>query len=308
MSTVNTPPADPSAPVQPFRCGYVAIVGRPNVGKSTLLNRLVGQKISITSKRPQTTRHRILGVLTRPDAQLLFFDSPGYQTRSGGALNRVLNRTSQQVAGDADVVVLVCDASGWNDADERLAKLLPTDRPVLLAINKVDQVPDRARLMPLAERASKVRAFAEVVPISARNGKQVELLETLCVSHLPERERMFGDDELTDRGERFQASELVREKLFRLLGDELPYQSTVVIERYEETPRLRRVFATVLVEREAQRAIVLGAGGERIKRIASEARQDLERMLGVKVYLEIFVKVRSGWADTEQSLRAYGYE
>lgn len=293
---------------QPHRCGYVAIVGRPNVGKSTLLNRLLGQKLSITSKRPQTTRHRILGVLSRPDAQLLFFDSPGFQTRSGGALNRVLNRTARQVAQDADVVVLVCDASGWTQADEQLARWLPADRPVLLAINKVDVVADKARLLPLVEKAMKARSFDEVIPISARTGKQVELLVDLCVARLPEGERMFGEEELTDRGERFHAAELIREKMFRLLGDELPYQSTVVIERYEELPKLRRISAAVLVERDAQKAIVLGSGGERIKRIASEARQDLERLLGVKVFLEVFVKVRSGWADTEQSLRAYGYE
>jgi GTP-binding protein Era len=291
-----------------FRCGYVAIVGRPNVGKSTLLNRLVGQKLSITSRRPQTTRHRILGVLTRPDAQLLFLDTPGYQTRTGGALNRVLNRTAQQVAQDADVVVMVCDATGWTRADEQLAGLLPSDRPVLLAVNKVDAVRDKAKLLPLVEHASKVRTFDEIVPISARSGRQVELLVDLCVARLPEGERVHADDDLTDRGERFLASELIREKLFRLLGDELPYSSTVVIERFEELPKLRRVFATVLVERDAQKAIVLGASGERIKRIATEARIDLERLLGMPVYLELFVKVRSGWADDEQSLRAYGYE
>jgi len=294
------------APVH--RCGYVAIVGRPNVGKSTLLNRLVGQKLSITSKRAQTTRHRILGVLSRPDAQLMFFDSPGYQTRSGGALNRVLNRTAQQVAQDADVVVLVCDAAGWTRADEQFAKLLPADRPVLLAINKVDTVADKARLLPMVEQAMRARRFDEVVPLSARSGRQVDLLVDLCVARLPEGEAMFGDDELTDRGERFHAAELIREKIFRLLGDEIPYESTVVVEKYEELPKLRRIFATVLVERDAQKAIVLGAGGERLKRIATEARLDLERMLGTKVYLEIFVKVRSGWADNEQGLRAYGYE
>jgi GTP-binding protein Era len=304
--TAETPPPDGGA--SSFRCGYVAIVGRPNVGKSTLLNRLVGQKVSITSKRPQTTRHRVLGVLTRPDAQLLFLDSPGFQTRSGGALNRVLNRTAQQVAQDADVVVMVCDGSGWTPADEQLAQWLPRDRPLLLAIIQVELTADRARLLPLAERASKAHAFAEVVPLSARTGRQVDLLVDLCAARLPLAPPAFGEDELTDRGERFHAAEIVREKLFRLLGDELPYESTVVVERYEELPKLRRVFATILIAREAQKAIVLGAGGERIKRIATEARQDLERLLGVKVYLEVFVKVRSGWADTEQSLRAYGYE
>jgi GTP-binding protein Era len=179
---------------------------------------------------------------------------------------------------------------------------------VLLAINKVDTVGDKGRLLPMVEQACRVRAFDEVVPLSARSGRQVDLLVDLCAARLPEGEAMFGEDELTDRGERFQASELIREKIFRLLGDEIPYESTVVIEKFEELPRLRRIFATVLVDREAQKAIVLGAGGERMKRIATESRLDLERMLGVKVYLEIFVKVRSGWADNEQGLRAYGYE
>jgi len=300
----------PDAPAarRAHRCGFVAIVGRPNVGKSTLLNRMIGQKLSITSRRPQTTRHRILGVLTRPDAQLLFLDSPGFQTRSRGALNRLLNRTAQQAAQDADVVVMVCDAKGWSRADAALAALLPTDRPVLLAVNKVDSVRDKATLLPLAEQAARTRRFDEIVPVSAHTGHQVDLLIELCAARLPEGEAIYGADELTDRGERFFAAELIREKLFRLLGDELPYESTVVIDRFEELPRLRRIFATVLVERDAQRAIVLGSGGERIKRIATEARVELERLLDARVYLELFVKVRSGWADDERGLRAYGYE
>jgi len=291
-----------------FRCGFVAIVGRPNVGKSTLLNRLVGQKLSITSDRPQTTRHRIVGIVTRPDAQLLFLDSPGYQTRAGGAMNRVLNRTALQVAGDAHVVVMLCDGRAWTAADERLALLLPTDRPVLLAVNKIDAVPDKGRLLALVERARRCRDFDEVVPISARTGRQVELLLELCAARLPEGPAHYEADTLTDRSERFLAAELIREKLFRQLGDELPYASTVVIERFEESPKLRRIHAAILVDRDSHKPIVLGAGGERIKRIATEARLDLEKMLGGKVYLELFVKVKSGWASSEQSLRAYGYE
>ena len=291
-----------------FRSGHIAIVGRPNVGKSTLLNRMVGQKLSITSDRPQTTRHRIAGIVTRPDAQLVFIDSPGYQTRSGGALNRVLNRTAVQVAEDADVIVLVCDGRAWTDADARLAKLLPKNRPVLLAVNKVDAVADKSKLIRLVEQATACRAFDEVVPISARTGRQVPLLLDLCAARLPEGPPMYDPDSLTDRSERFLAAELIREKLFRRLGDEVPYDSTVEIEIYEELPKLRRIHAAVLVEREGQKPIVLGAGGERIKRIATEARQDLEKLFGCKVYLELFVKVKSGWAATEQSLRAYGYE
>ncbi len=292
----------------PFRCGHVAIVGRPNVGKSTLLNRLVGQKLSITSDRPQTTRHRIVGVVTRADAQLLFIDSPGYQARQAGALDRLLNRTALQAAADADVVVMLCDGRSWTQADERIARLLPAGRPVLLAINKIDAVADKARLVALVERARGCREFDEVVPISARTGRQVELLLDLCAARLPAGPALCEPDALTDRSERFLAAELIREKLFRQLGDELPYASTVEVERFEETPRLRRIHAAILVEREGQKAIVVGAGGERIKRIATEARIDLEKLLGGKVYLELFVKVKSGWASNEQSLRAYGYE
>lgn len=300
--------AAPATGSPEHRCGYVAIVGRPNVGKSTLLNRIVGQKLAITADRPQTTRHRIMGVHSLPDAQLLLLDSPGYQTRKGGALNRVLNRTARQVAGDADVVVQLCDGQAWTQADTQFARLLPEDRPVLLAINRTDAVKDRARLLRVVESAREVRDFAEYVPISARTGYQVDLLVRLCADLLPVAPPAYGEDELTDRSERFLAGELIREKLFRLLGDELPYESTVLVEQYEVLPQLRRVSAVVLVERDSQKAIVLGKGGERIKRIASEARVDLERLVGTRVYLEIFVKVRSGWADTEQSLRAYGYE
>ncbi len=291
-----------------FRCGTVAIVGRPNVGKSTLLNRLVGQKLSITSDRPQTTRHRIVGVVHRPDAQLLFLDSPGYQTRIGGPMNRVLNRTSMQVAQDADVVVLVCDARNWTATDTRIAQALPADRPVLLAMNKVDLVKDKERLLPAIDRVRQVREFDAIVPLSARSGRQLDTLVDECAKRLPEAPPLYDADALTDRSERFLAAETIREKLFRQLGDELPYTSTVEIEQFEELPNLRRIHAAIVVDREAQRPIVIGASGERIKRIATDARLDLERLFGTKVFLELFVKVKSGWADSEQSLRSYGYE
>ncbi|MCP5264676.1 MAG: GTPase Era [Burkholderiaceae bacterium] len=299
---------DEGASGESFRCGYVAIVGRPNVGKSTLLNRLVGQKLTITSQRAQTTRHRIAGIVNRPGAQLVVLDSPGYQTRNRDPLNRVLNRTALATANDADVVVLVVDAAGWTDADARIAALIPAGRPCLLAINKVDAVRNRERAFAVVEAARRIRAFDDYVPISARSGHQVELLAELCARHLPEGVAMFDGEALTDRSERFLAGELIREKLFRLLGDELPYQSTVVIDQFEELPRLRRVFASIHVERDSHKPIVLGARGERIRRISTEARQDLEKLFGTPVYLELFVKVRSGWADDEQSLRAYGYE
>ena len=290
------------------RCGQVAIVGRPNVGKSTLLNRLLGQKVSITSAKPQTTRHRSVGVLTRPDAQLLFLDTPGRQSKHGGALNRVLNRAVMQAAGDADVIVMVCDAARWTQADARIAAELPAGRPVVLAINKVDALADKSALLPHIAQASAARAFEAVVPISAERGTQLDALVAECVARLPEGPPAVDADTVTDRSERFYAAELLREKLFRLTGEEIPYTSTVVIDRYEEQPRLRRIYATILVEREAHRAIVLGAGGERIKRIASEARVELERMLDARIHLEVWVKIKSGWADNEQSLRAYGYE
>lgn len=290
------------------RCGSVAIVGRPNVGKSTLLNRLVGQKLSITSDRPQTTRHRIIGVLTRPDAQLLFLDSPGYQTRVGGALNRVLNRTALQVAEDADLTLLVCDAQTWTPADEAFARRLGRGHPVLLVLNKIDQVADKGRLLPRVQQLQRDFQFDEIIPVSARTGRQVDTLIDLCAAKLPEGPALFEADALTDRSERFLAAEMIREKLFRQLGDELPYQSTVEVERFEELPRLRRIFASVLVERDAQKAIVVGHGGERIRRLSIDARGELEKLFACRVYLELFVKVKSGWADSEASLRAHGYE
>jgi GTP-binding protein Era len=292
----------------PHRCGHVAIVGRPNVGKSTLVNRLVGQKLSITSAKAQTTRHRIVGVVTRPGAQFLLLDTPGYQTRNRGALNRVLNRTAAQAAMEADVVVLVCDANTWTAADDQALALVPPGRPIVVALNKIDSVGDKAKLMPLAQRLIERPGVAAIVPISAKTGRQVDELLDECAKHLPEGEPQFDADSFTDRSERFMAAEAVREKMFRLLGDELPYQSTVTIEKFEELPGLRRIFAAIVVERDAQKPIVLGAGGEKIKRIASEARQDLERMLDCKVYLEVWVKVKGGWADDENRLRTYGYE
>jgi len=296
------------ASVPAHRCGHVAIVGRPNVGKSTLLNRLIGQKLSITSDRPQTTRHRLVGVRSTPGAQLLFIDSPGFQTRVGGPLNRVLNRTSLQVAEDADVVLFVMDATGWTAADSQLADRLPRGRPVLLVMNKIDRVADKARLLPMAKDLHQRYRFEEVIPVSARTGRQVDRIVAECARRLPEGPPHYETDALTDRSERFLASEMIREKLFRQLGDELPYQSTVEIERFEEVKGLRRIFAAILVQREPQKAIVVGQGGERIRQLSMEARKDLERLFDSRVYLELFVKVESGWADSESSLRAHGYE
>ncbi len=290
------------------RCGYVAIVGRPNVGKSTLVNRLVGEKLSITSSKAQTTRHRIVGVVNRPGAQIMLLDTPGFQTRNKGALNRVLNRTASQAALEADVVVLVADAHGWTAGDDQALKLVPAGKPLVVALNKVDAIKDRTRVMALLAQLGANPAIGAIVPISARNGRQVDALLDEAARRLPEGDALFDVDTYTDRSERFFAAEAIREKMFRLLGDEVPYQSTVVIEQFEELPGLRRIFAAIVLEREAQKPIVLGAGGERIKRIGSEARQDLERAFDCKVYLEVWVKIKSGWSDNEQRLRSYGYE
>ena len=292
-----------------YRSGTVAIVGRPNVGKSTLLNRLIGSKVSITSAKAQTTRHRIVGVLTQEHAQLAFLDTPGFQTRHVGALNQVLNRTVRQVLSDADAVLLVIDApAGWTLADERVLKLIPDDRQVIFVLNKTDAAGERSALLPLVDRVRQLREFAAIVPISAQRGTQLDALIEECVRLLPPGPLLYEPDAITDRSERFLASEALREKVFRLVGDELPYTTTVVIDQFEELPNVRRIRATILVERDAHRPILLGAGGERMKRIGSEARVDLERLFGSKVHLEVWVKVKGGWADTEQSLRAYGYE
>jgi GTP-binding protein Era len=291
----------------PQRCGLVAIVGRPNVGKSTLLNALVGQKISITSRKPQTTRHRITGVRTRGAAQFVFVDTPGFQTRHGSALNRTLNRTVQGALADVDVVLFVVEAGHFGLDDAKVLALLPDGKPVLLVASKLDAVHRRAELAPWLKGMQERRDFAEFVPMSALKHADVERLLAIVEPYLPQQGWYYDADALTDRSERFLASEIIREKLFRLTGDELPYASTVVIDGYQEEGALRRISATIVVEREAHKGIVIGAGGERLKRIGSEARQELEPLLAAKVFLELWVKVRSGWADSEEHLRSYGY-
>jgi GTP-binding protein Era len=291
-----------------FRTGLVAIVGRPNVGKSTLLNALIGQKISITADKPQTTRHRIHGVLTTEEAQYVFVDTPGYQTRHKNALNRTLNRTVRGVLNDVDVVLLVIEPLRFGAEDQQVLDLIPESVPLILVLNKLDTVKGRDKLLPFVAQLAQQRDFAAVVPVSASKGKHLQELLAEVKQHLPCAEPIFDAEDLTDRPVRFLAAELIREKVFRLVGDELPYTSTVIIDQFEEGQTLQRIFATVLVENENQKAILIGAQGERMKRIASEARADLEKLLGSKVYLEVWVKVKSGWADTEASVRAYGYE
>jgi GTPase len=299
------------------RCGLVAIVGRPNVGKSTLLNALVGQKVSITSAKAQTTRHRITGIRTLGPNQFVFVDTPGFQTRHGQALNRTLNRTVLGVLGDIDAVLFVCEAGRFTLADAQVLALLQgeamTGKPVLLVANKLDALARRQDVLPWLKSMQQRHAFAEFVPMSAQRAADVERLLGIVAPHLPEQEWFFDEDALTDRSERFMAGEMVREKLFRLTGDELPYACTVVVEAFEEEdpeaqPRRLRITATIVVEREAHKGMVIGEGGERLKRIGSEARQELERLWGARVFLELWVKVRSGWADNDAHLRSYGYE
>ncbi|MDR2164735.1 MAG: GTPase Era [Zoogloeaceae bacterium] len=292
-----------------FRAGYVALVGRPNVGKSTLLNRLVGEKISIVSRKAQTTRHRILGVLTRPDAQFAFVDTPGFQTRFANALNRAMNRNVTQALADVDAVFFVVEAGHFDTRDAAVLRLIPAATPVILTVNKIDRIGDRKTLLPFVAEVSQKRDFAAVVPVSALGGEQTESLLGAARHHLPHTVPLFAGDDLTDKSERFLAAEYIREKLFRLLGDELPYAATVAIERFEtEVTGLRRIHAAIVVGKTSHKAMVIGKGGTALKRIASEARQDMERLFGNKVYLEVWVKVKSGWADDEQFLRSLGHE
>jgi GTP-binding protein Era len=290
----------------------VAIVGKPNVGKSTLLNALVGQKISITSNKAQTTRHRITGIRTVDEAQFVFVDTPGFQTRHGAALNRTLNRTVQGVLSDVDVVLFVVEAGKFGLDDAKVLGLMQSDsmagKPVFLIPNKLDTVHRRAELAPWLKGMQERHAFAEFVPLTATKDADAQRLLGIVKPYLPVQPWFYEPDALTDRSERFLASEIIREKLFRLTGDELPYASTVVIDKFEEEGNLRRIAASIVVERDAHKGMIIGAGGERLKRIGSEARQELETLVDGKVFLELWVKVRSGWADDEEHLRSYGYE
>ncbi len=288
--------------------GLVALIGRPNVGKSTLLNRLIGEKLSITSRKAQTTRHRIMGVRTDEDAQYVFVDTPGFQTKHSSALNRTMNRGVTQALQDVDVICFVIEAGRFGDADRKVLALLPEDRPVILVLNKIDQLKDKAALLPFVAKLAEVHNWAAVVPVSAEKGTQVEALLSEIKKALPEQGFLYDPDTLTDRSERFIASEYIREKLFRLLGDELPYAATVEIEKFEMEGELRRIFAAIVVDRDSHKPMIIGRNGETLKRIASEARQDMTRMFGGTVYLELWVKVKSGWADDERLLRTLGYE
>lgn len=292
----------------PRRAGYAALLGRPNVGKSTLLNRLIGQKISITAPKPQTTRHVILGIQTLPEAQIVYVDTPGLHRQAKRAINRYLNRAAASVLGYVDVVVFLIEALRWTEEDgDVLERLADFSGPVVLAVNKVDRVADKARLLPFIGELTTKRTFAEVVPLSALRGENVATLQELVIRRLPVGEALFPEDQLTTASERFIAAELIREKLTRLLREEVPYSLTVEIEHFIEDQRLTRIGAVIWVEREAQKGIVIGAGGAVLREAGRQAREALERLLDRKVFLETWVKVREGWSDDERALQSLGY-
>jgi GTP-binding protein Era len=290
-----------------FRCGHVAIVGRPNVGKSTLLNRLVGEKVSITSSKAQTTRHRVTGILTTATAQFVFVDTPGFQTKHRSALNARMNRSVTQSLVGVDAVILVVEAGRTTDADRAVVALLPRDARVVAALNKIDTLADKGELLPQIAALAAAHPFAAIVPVSAEKGKDLDRLAAAVEPLLPVGPAMYGEDELTDRDERFLAAEFVREKIFRLLGEEVPYATTVAVEKFEHDGRLRRIFAVVYVDRDSQKGILLGEGGRKMKEIGTKARLDMERLFGGPVFLDIHVRVKEGWADDERALRRFGY-
>ena len=290
-----------------FRCGTVAIVGRPNVGKSTLLNHILGAKLAITSRKAQTTRHRLLGIHTTTDTQFIFVDTPGFQQKHLNALNKGLNKTVTQVLEEVDVVLFVIEPMKLGDADKKVLTLLPTDKPVLLVVNKSDLMGDKNNLLPLIQDFDLLHPFVGIIPVSAKKSLHLdELLETTR-QYLPMQAAIYGEDELTDKNERFLAAELIREKIFRLLGDEIPYSVAVEIEKFETVGNLRRIFAAIIVDKDSQKPMLIGKGGEKMKQISTEARQDMEKLFGSKVYLETWVKVQGGWADDARALKSLGY-
>ncbi|WP_278958340.1 GTPase Era [Aquipseudomonas alcaligenes] len=290
------------------RCGYVAIVGRPNVGKSTLLNHILGQKLAITSRKPQTTRHNMLGIKTEGEVQAVYVDTPGLHKHNDKALNRYMNRSASTALKDVDVVVFVVDRTRWTDEDQMvLEKVQHVQCPILLAVNKADRLEDKSELLPHLEWLVSQLPQAEVVPISALHGQNLDTLERLVAEHLPESEHFYPEDQITDRSSRFLAAELIREKIMRQLGAELPYQITVEIEEFKQEGRVLHIHGLILVERDGQKKIIIGDKGERIKRIGQDARKDMETMFDSKVMLNLWVKVKGGWSDDERALRSLGY-
>lgn len=291
-----------------YHAGYIAIIGRPNVGKSTLLNHLIGRNVSITSKKIQTTRHRILGILTDERSQFIFVDTPGFQTQHKNRLNSVMNRIVTQSMNEVDVVLFVIEAMCFDERDAQILKLLPSKKPVILVINKVDRIAEKSKLLPFLEKLSKEFSFVEIVPISAKRGTQLSELISTIRPYLPEGPPLFSEDKFTDRSEQFIAAELIREKLFRLTWDELPYSASVAIDQFTIEYGLRRIHASIIVDRSTQKAMIIGKNGEGLKVVATKARKDMEKVFGGKVYLKVWVKVKSGWADDLRTLKALGYE
>lgn len=291
-----------------FRCGTIAIVGRPNVGKSTLLNHLVGEKISITSRKAQTTRHRVTGILTSADTQYVFVDTPGFQTRNASVLNRLMNRSVTQALQDVDVILVMVEAGRISREDRQVFGLLPAGRPVVLAVNKIDRLADKKLLLPLLAQLQAERVFSDMVPVSGKSGEQTPQLLQALRQHLPQQPAIYPAGDVTDRSERFLAAELVREKLFRQLGDELPYGASTAIEKFETEGKLRRIHVAIIVGKASHKAMVIGKGGEKLKLIGTDARRDMEKLFGGKVFLQIWVKVKQGWADDERTLKNLGFE
>ncbi|MEH6386924.1 MULTISPECIES: GTPase Era [Pseudomonas] len=290
------------------RCGYVAIVGRPNVGKSTLLNHILGQKLAITSRKPQTTRHSMLGIKTENAVQAIYVDTPGVHKENDKALNRFMNKSASQALRDVDVVLFVVDRTRWTDEDQMvLDKVRYVKCPVLLVVNKVDRMEEKSEILPHLEWLTTQLPEAEVVPVSALHGRNIEHLEELIASRLPESEHFYPDDQLTDRSSRFLAAELVREKVMRQLGAEIPYQVAVEIEQFKQEGKVLHIHALILVEREGQKKIIIGDGGDRMKKIGQEARMDMQKLFGSKIMLNLWVKVRRGWSDDERALSSLGY-
>lgn len=290
-----------------FRCGTVAIVGRPNVGKSTLLNHILGLKLSITSRKAQTTRHRLLGIHTTVDTQFLFVDTPGFQQKHVNALNRSLNKTVTQVLSEVDIVLFVIEPMHLGDADRLVLKMLPQDKPVLLVVNKADLMGDKGNLLPLIQDFDTEFPFAAIVPVSAKKNLYLDELLAAIRQHLPQQQAIYTEDEMTDKSERFLAAEMLREKVFRFLGEEIPYSVAVEIEKFEQEGKLRRIHAAIIVDKDSQKPMIIGKGGEKLKQISTEARQDMEKLFGGKIWLEVWVKVKGGWADDERALKSLGY-
>ena len=289
------------------RCGLIAVIGRPNVGKSTLTNTLIGDRISITSSKPQTTRHQIKGILSTPEAQFIFVDTPGFQLQHQDALNRVMNRSIKHALREVDVALLVVEAGRYESEDRKILAQVPQGMPVVLAVNKIDCLPQE-RLLPFLQEFNSANEFTHVVPVSAEYGRNTERLLAALQPMLPVQPSLYDEDSLTDRSERFLAAERIREKLFRQLGDEVPYGASVTIDKFEQVGDVRRIFASIIVNKAGHKPMLIGAGGRKMKAVSSAARLDLEKLFAGKVYLEVWVKVRPGWTDNAAMLAGLGYD